>query len=214
MLRARDWEEPLRDRSIEVIIAAFPTGQRLLQFWVVPKSGRGCTLFGQRGLSHTGRPLMQDVWRYDADLRIPGALDLPSEVFPNMGIPGPAFLHALDAPRVGSTGAVNQLISPYGYIRLDVWGDRVEPVKVPAGDFSSLVVVMRPDVKSIMRTWLTAVQKIVQPIRSAVSSAQDRRANLISRTGDRYRAAQLPPRTDSRVATRIPRAALKRGSSP
>ena len=115
MSRVKEWEEPIGDKLLDVMMVKFPGGQSLTQFFVLPKDGRGCILFGQRGHSRSGRPLMSDEWRYDSDLRIPGADELPSEAFPNMGISAPSFLRALDSPKVGGTGAINQLTSPiYG----------------------------------------------------------------------------------------------------
>jgi hypothetical protein len=163
MMKIAQWEELIGDHPLEVERVTFPGGQSLVQSFVLQPHGRGCMVFAQRGFNHAGVKLLGNYWRNDSDIHIAGANDFPPELFPNNGIPTAAFLDALSAPAVGATGQVNQQITPYGYTRLNVWGERIEQIHVPAGDFRALKVVMRIDIRSFLPTWPNFLIKIVEP---------------------------------------------------
>jgi hypothetical protein len=161
--RALMWEEAIAGRKIEFMVTTAPAGQRLFQYWILRPSG-GCDFYESAVFSNDGRLVTQDFWRYDPDaLRVPGAPDFPSDLFPNYGAPISAFYDSLRTAKAGGTGTVNMAAGPYDFIVLDTWTDGYEKVDSASGTINTIKVVMRADADSALKTWPRVFRAMALP---------------------------------------------------
>jgi len=161
--RALMWEEPIAGRKTEFMVTTAPGGQRLFQYWIL-RPGGGCDLYESVVFSKDGQLVTQDFWRYDRDaLRITGAPDFPSDLFPNYGAPISAFYDSLGTANAGGTGTVNMAAGPYDFIVLDTWTEGYEKVDSTSGTINTIKVVMRADADSALKTWPRVFRAMAVP---------------------------------------------------
>ena len=150
--RTSNWDENFGVDSIRLQVARSPSGLKRVAYWVRRRNSTGCLLFGMNEYDDAGRLLLSKLWRNDSGQKPFRGPDYPASIFPNAsegGMPFDAFLRALSSPSVGATGVAYTQITPYEVVALDVWVAGVESVRVPAGEFSALKVVMRTDARSV-----------------------------------------------------------------
>jgi hypothetical protein len=161
LAQIKAWSEPLGKDLLHVEVTTYPDGQRKVAFWVLPKQGPGCSAFGTTMYNREGKDIQRTFWRNDAGLKIAGAADFPRDLYPDP-VPPVGFLRAVDALDEGAAGKLHQQISPYGYAGLNVWVKDLEPVSVPAGNFSAYRVAMRVDVSSFLPSWPSFALKLIE----------------------------------------------------
>jgi hypothetical protein len=148
MFKIRGWDEPIEGGSMHVELTSFTTG-RWRAFWISPPNLRdGCKMEGLVGYNAAGRAIQGDFWRNDPALRVAGAPDFPTALFPDSA-PADFFFRVLDSARVGATGTLNQQIGTFSYVGLDNWITGIERVKVPAGEFDAFKTVMRVNLRTV-----------------------------------------------------------------
>ena len=148
--RAVMWEEVIAGRKTEFMVTTASGGQRLFQYWIL-RPGGGCDLYESAVFSNDGRLVTQDFWRNDREaLKVTGAPDFPSDLFPNYGAPISAFYDSLRTVEsgAGATGKVSMEAGPYDFIILDTWTDGFEKVDSASGTINTIKVVMRADADS------------------------------------------------------------------
>jgi hypothetical protein len=166
LLRGTSWEESFGDNALRIEIREFSSGQKQVSFWARPRRAAGCLLFGINEYDRLGNLLQGGVRRCIPDPKPFRGPDYPDTLYPSGaegGVPVDAFFRALSAPQVGATGAVQNQITPYEVVELDVWAAAVEQVHVPAGDFRALKLVMRVNVRSVMRNLPGFLAAIIEP---------------------------------------------------
>lgn len=164
MTQYRIWHEPLGAYTLEVQESTMPSGQTALDYWVLPAAGTGCIVAGVENWSRDGRLVSSSLWRNDpATLKIPGAMEFPPDLYPNISIPIDSFFRALEAQGGGGIGKVNLQVSPYTYITLDTWREGIEQLKTEDGTLIAQKVAVRPDVATILPSWPSALRAAVGP---------------------------------------------------
>jgi len=164
MTTYRIWHEALGAYVLEIQETLSPAGQVGINFWVLPREGRGCLVAGVENYSREGRLVSSNLWRDDpATLRIPGAMAFPDDLYPNISIPIDAFFRALDAHDGDGVAKVNLQVSPYTYISLDTWRAGNETVTTDGGSIAADKVAVRADVASILPSWPSALRSAVAP---------------------------------------------------
>jgi len=164
--RAVMWEEVIAGRKTEFMVTTAPGGQRLFQYWIL-RSGGGCDLYESAVFSKDGRLVTQDFWRNDPEaLKVTGAPDFPSDLFPNYGAPISAFYDSLRTVEsgAGATGKVSMEAGPYDFIILDTWADGFEKVDLASGTINTIKVVMRADAESALKTWPRVFRAMAVPL--------------------------------------------------
>jgi hypothetical protein len=161
LMRIKSWNEMVGEDTVHVEITTLPSGQYEVGYWVFAKYQQGCAMFGWT-LYDRGRPLKSTFWRNDPALRLAGAANLPTNLYPD-SIPGLAFLRVLSAPRDGAEGTLHQQLTPYSYVDQTVWAMGTQMVHVPAGDFSALKVTAQADVATLMPNWPGFVLHMIRP---------------------------------------------------
>jgi hypothetical protein len=160
----RIWHERLGGDLLEIQEIREPGGQLGVNYWVLPQKGKGCLLAGVENWSREGRLVASDLWRNDpATLRIPGAMDFPDDLYPNISIPIDAFFRALQTQDGDSLAKVNLQVSPYTYISLDTWRAGTEQVTTEGGSFLAQKIAVRADVATILPSWPSALRSAVSP---------------------------------------------------
>jgi hypothetical protein len=163
VMQAKSWNETIGDDTVHIEATTLAGHQFEVGFWLFPNHRQGCTMY-QWTLYDHGRALQSAFWRNDAAvLRMAGAVDLPHDLYPD-AVPWVAFLRALEAPRAGAEGILNQQITPYSYVGQDVSAERIEQITVPAGSFSALKIVARVDIATIMPNWPRFVLHVIKPV--------------------------------------------------
>jgi len=109
------------------------------------------------------RALQSRFWRNDTTSQLAGAHNLPVDLYPD-AVPWMAFLRVLDAPREGSSGRLNQQITPYNYVGQEVSVNGTEQISLPAVSFSALKVTAQVDVATMMPNWPRFVLHIINPV--------------------------------------------------
>ena len=163
LVHYRQWEEPFDGGLIQGQLLSYPAGQKTVAFWLMRNGGRECTEFGSRTYNPQGRVITSSSWLRDPALQFPGAADFPPDLLPSW-VPNIAIIHALENPSIESAGVLHVQITPYSVGTLEVLGRGTETIKVPAGQFSAIRIVMRADIKSFLPSWPSFVLKILQPL--------------------------------------------------
>jgi hypothetical protein len=159
----RSWNEQLDEKNVlHVELTSFPSKQTQVAFWVLPHDSRGCAMFGRTMYDANGHPLQSDFWRNDRELRITGAADFPADLYPQ-ALPAIALLRALDSLQQGSSGKINQQLSPYGFVDQQVTVESSAPIEVPAGRFAAVRVDSEPNVSTILPSWPRFTLAVVRP---------------------------------------------------
>jgi hypothetical protein len=159
----RSWTEQLDEKNaLHVELTSFPSKQTQVAFWVLPHDSRGCAMFGRTMYDANGHPLQSNFWRNDRELRITGAADFPSDLYPQ-ALPAIALLRALDSLQQGSSGKINQQLSPYGFVDQQVTVESFAPIEVPAGRFAAVKVDSEPNVSTILPSWPRFTLALVRP---------------------------------------------------
>src|SRR5271166_3058871 len=163
VMRAKSWNELIGDDTVHIEVTTLTNDQFEVAFWLLPNHRQGCTIY-QWTLYDHGRALQSMFWRNDAvALRMAGAPDLPHDLYPD-AVPWMAFLRAFDMPRDGVEGRLNQQITPYSYVGQNVWAERIEQIKVPAGSFLALKVIAQVNIATIMPNWPRFVLHVIKPV--------------------------------------------------
>jgi hypothetical protein len=161
MSRTRAWTEELnRANTLHVEVTSYPSEQSQVAFWVLPRNSRGCTIFGRTMYNTSGTPLKSEFWRNDRQLKITGAAEFPADLYPE-AVPAIALLRVVDAVRQGGSGKINQQVSPYGFVELQISVENAETLEVPAGRFAAVRFASQPIVSSILPSWPRFTQQIV-----------------------------------------------------
>jgi len=162
LMQLKSWSEIVGDDTIHIEVTTLPSHQYEVAFWQFPNHRPGCAMF-QWALYDGGRALQSRFWRNDATSQLAGARNLPVDLYPD-AVPWMAFLRVLDAPREGSSGRLNQQITPYNYVGQEVSVNGTEQISVPAGSFSALKVTAQVDVATMMPNWPRFVLHIINPV--------------------------------------------------
>jgi hypothetical protein len=162
LMQLKSWNEMVGDDTIHIEVTTLPSHQYEVAFWQFPNHRPGCAMF-QWALYDGGRALQSRFWRNDTTLQLTGARNLPVDLYPD-AVPWTAFLRVLDAPREGSSGRLNQQITPYNYVGQEVAVNGTELISVPAGSFSALKVTAQVDVATMMPNWPRFVLHIINPV--------------------------------------------------
>jgi hypothetical protein len=163
VMDAKSWNEMVGDDMVHIDVTTLPDAQFEVAFWLLPNHRQGCTMY-QWTLYDHGRALQSVFWRNDAAvLRLAGAPDLPHDLYPD-AVPWMAFLRAFDTPRDGAEGMLKQQITPYSYVGQNVWAERSEQIKVPAGSFLALKVIAQVNIATIMPNWPRFVLHVIKPV--------------------------------------------------
>ena len=160
--RMRSWTEELNNSALHIEVTSFPTRQSQVAFWVLPDKSPGCSIFGRTMYDTNHRALQSEFWRNDSQLKITGSADFPSDLYPE-ALPALALLRAIDFTRPGSSGRIDQQISPYGFVDQQVTVKESNPLQVPAGRFAAVRVDSQPNASSILPTWPRFMLGVVTP---------------------------------------------------
>ena len=164
MAQYRIWHEPLGADVLEVQETTEPRGQLGVNYWVLPAKGGGCILAGVERWSRDGRLVTSNLWRNDpVTLQIPGAMNFPHDMYPNISIPIDSFFRALESQDSDSVAKVNLQVSPYTFISLDTWKSGSEGVTTQAGTFTAERIAVRPDLATLLPSWPSALRAAVTP---------------------------------------------------
>jgi hypothetical protein len=150
--RTRSWTERLDNDALHVELTRFPTSQSQVAFWVLPNDSGGCLMFGRTMYDRNGRPLQSEFWRNDRQLRITGAADFPTDLYPE-ALPAVALLRVIDFAHQDVLGKIDQQVSPYGFVDQQVTIKDSAPIEVPAGRFAAVRVDSAPNASSILPSW-------------------------------------------------------------
>jgi hypothetical protein len=151
--RTRSWTEDLSSSNVlHVELTSFPSKQSQVAFWVLPRDSRGCATFGRTMYDTNGHPLKSEFWRNDRELRITGAADFPPDLYPE-AVPAVALLRAVDFMHQGGSGKIDQQVSPYGFVDLQLNVQNANQVEVPAGRFAAVRVDSQPNMSTILPSW-------------------------------------------------------------
>jgi hypothetical protein len=156
----RSWTEELDSNSLHVEVTRYPSQQLQVAFWVLPRNGHGCAIFGRTMHGTRGKLLKSEFWRNDRELKITGAADFPADLYPE-AVPAIALLRVVDSVREGGSGKINQQVSPYGFVDLQIDVQNTESIEVPAGRFAALKVSSQPVVSTILPSWPRFTQGVV-----------------------------------------------------
>lgn len=152
LARIKSWDETTGNDVIHIELTTLPSNQHEVAFWVFPKGSSGCAMFGWTMYDEKGRALKSSFWRNDPAMRIAGAVNFPSNIYP-AAVPPAAFVRVLGTLQSGAKGELNQQISPYSYVGQYVRVAGLEQVTVPAGSYSAFKVTTSPDVSKLMPSW-------------------------------------------------------------
>src|SRR5579883_2874706 len=168
MSHTKSWSEPLDGDRLWIELTDFPSRQYQVSFWLLAGKGRGCALFGRTMFSHGGRRLQSQFWRNDRALKITGAADFPSDLYPS-ALPASALPRALDSLHAGAQGTLNQQITPYGYVNQKVSVEKTVRLKVPAGEFSACQINSQADVGRLLPNWPHMLLRLVSAFITATT---------------------------------------------
>jgi hypothetical protein len=164
MTNYKIWHEPLGADTLEIQETRSPIGTVGVNYWVLPARGEGCLVAGVENWSRDGRLVSSDLWRNDpATLHIPGAMDFPDDLYPNISIPIDAFFRALQAHDGDRVAKVDLQVSPYTYISLDTWKAGSAEVTTEGGSLPAEKIAVRADVATILPSWPSALRSAVTP---------------------------------------------------
>jgi hypothetical protein len=161
LMDVRSWNETVGDNTAHIEVSTLPDHLYEVAFWLFPNHLPGCTMF-EWTLFDSGRALQSRFWRSDSRPRLTGSPNLPNYLYPD-AIPWIALLRVLDRPREGAEGALNQQITPYNYVAQNVSVGPIEPITVPAGNFSAFKVTAQVDVATMMPNWPHFILHIIKP---------------------------------------------------
>jgi hypothetical protein len=163
MARTRAWTEELnRANTLHVEVTSYPSGQSQVAFWVLPRHSRGCTIFGRTMYSSSGTALKSEFWRNDHELKITGGCGFSLGSLSRSGACNRFAARSGCGPRGGS-GKINQQVSPYGFVDMQISVENSEPLEVPAGRFAAVRFASQPVVSSILPSWPRFTQQMVSP---------------------------------------------------
>ena len=160
--QTRAWTEELNKNALHIELTSFPSRQSQVAFWVLPNNSPGCLIFGRTMYDTNGRPLQSEFWRNDRQLKITGAADFPSDLYPE-ALPAIALTRVVDVSHRGASGKIDQQVSPYGFVDQQVTVGDSNPVDVPAGRFSGVRIDSQPNASSILPTWPRLTLGAVSP---------------------------------------------------
>ncbi|MGH7934127.1 MAG: hypothetical protein ACREQN_13330 [Candidatus Binataceae bacterium] len=161
--RTKAWNEELDGDTLQIEVTSFPSRQHQIAFWLLPPDSHGCKMFGRTMYDTHGRALKSEFWRNDQGLKITGAADFPSDLYPE-AVPAVALPRVLDdSMSNGAAGTLNQQITPYGYVDLQVRVKDAEEIETPAGKFSAVKVNSQADVATLLPTWPHFLLRVVGP---------------------------------------------------
>ncbi len=162
MSRSTSWSEPLDSDMLWIEVTDYPSRQHRVSFWVLSGKSRGCAMYGRTMYSQDGRRLQSEFWRNDRALKITGAADFPSDLYPS-AVPAMAMPHVLDPLHDGDRGTLSQQITPYGYVDLDLSVRSGGKLTVPAGQFATCQVTSQADVAKLLPNWPHMLLRVVNP---------------------------------------------------
>ena len=164
MTNYKIWHEPLGENVLEIQETRSSNGTVGINYWVLPAHGVGCLVAGVENWSRDGRLVSSDLWRNDpATLRIPGAMDFPDDLYPNISIPIDAFFRALQTHNGEGIAKVDLQVSAYTYISLDTWKTGSAQVTTEGGSLLADKIAVRADVATILPSWPSALRSAVTP---------------------------------------------------
>jgi hypothetical protein len=159
----RSWTEELNNNNVlHVELTSFPSKQSQVAFWVLPHDSGGCAMFGRTMYDANGHPLQSEFWRNDRELKITGSANFPSDLYPE-AVPAIALVRAVGSMQQGASGKINQQLSPYGFVDLQVTVESSAQLEVPAGRFAALKVDSQPNVSTILPSWPRFTLGVVRP---------------------------------------------------
>jgi hypothetical protein len=162
----KDWKEPLGKDWLQIRIAKRDDGGCDVSYWVLPADSLGCLIYVYKIYDKSGRVLRSEYWTHTNELKTASGKDFPPALYPygpDGGIPASEIFRSLNTPAQGGSGALYTQYTPEGYVILDIWVDGVEEITVPAGKFSALHVMMRPNLESFLPDWPSFALKMFEP---------------------------------------------------
>jgi hypothetical protein len=156
------WSEPLGSSLLEFQETTAVSGPTTVEYWVYESGHRRCVLNGAATYGKQGYLLSSNFWRNDRQLPFVNSPTFPSDIFPSR-IPPSAVLLSLNAQKPGGSGKLNTILGRYGYMTFDLRAQEIEQIKVPAGSFRTIKVIMQVNADSVMKYWPAFLRGLAQP---------------------------------------------------
>ena len=162
----KDWKEPLGKDWLNVRIARRDDGGANVSYWVIPADSLGCLIYVYKIYDKSGRVLRSEYWTHTNQLKTASGKNFPPALYPygpDGGMPASEIFRSLNTPAKGGSGALFTQYTPEGYVILDIWAEGTEDITVPAGKFSALHVMMRPNLESFLPDWPSFALRMFEP---------------------------------------------------